>query len=67
MQFVYGYRSYDVRNNLHYDKEKNIIYHTASIGIVYNTRDKKRPQKFYLDHSDDIISCDVFENKVATG
>jgi len=41
MEFVYGYRSYDVRNNLHYDKDKNIVYHTAAIGISYTKRNKR--------------------------
>lgn len=35
---VYGFRSYDTRNNIKYNLEKNIVYHTAALGIVQKAR-----------------------------
>ena len=34
LEFVHGYRCHETRNNLHYTKNGNFIYHTAAIGIV---------------------------------
>lgn len=37
LELVFGYRGNDCRNNVHYLNEgADIIYHTASIGIVLN-------------------------------
>jgi hypothetical protein len=34
LNYVFGYRSFDCRNNVKYDSQGRIIYHQASIGIV---------------------------------
>lgn len=63
---VYGYRSQDVRSNLHYTNSKSeFVYHAASIGIVYDPQTRK--QRFSQAHQDDIISLAVHGNLVATG
>lgn len=36
IDFVYGYRAKDCRNNLKYLKNGNIVYHAAALGIVHN-------------------------------
>lgn len=65
LEFVHGYRCHDSRNNLKYAATGEIVYHTAGVGIVYDP--KNRTQKFFMEHSDDIICLDLFENMVITG
>ena len=65
LEFVHGYRCHDARNNLRYAPNQNLVYHTAGVGIVLDA--KARKQEFFMEHSDDIICLDVFENMVATG
>ncbi|GBG25699.1 Echinoderm microtubule-associated protein-like 1 [Hondaea fermentalgiana] len=48
LDFVYGHRSHDVRNNLRYNCIGQIVYFGAAVGIVY---DKARhEQAFYMGH-----------------
>ncbi|XP_034041299.1 echinoderm microtubule-associated protein-like 6 [Thalassophryne amazonica] len=54
LDWVYGYRGHQCRNNLYYTAGKEVVYFVAGVGVVYNTRDHS--QRFYLGHSDDIIS-----------
>lgn len=65
LEFVHGYRCHDARNNLKYSPSGDIVYHTAAVGIVFDA--KTRTQKFFMEHSDDIICLDVYENLVITG
>lgn len=55
LEWVYGYRGHQCRNNLFYTASGEVVYFVAGVGVVYNTADKK--QRFYLGHSDDIIRC----------
>jgi len=64
MKHIFGYRSYDCRNNIKFDNKGNIVYHQGSIGIVMN---KKKQQSFLNEHKDDIVCLDVNENLVVTG
>ncbi|KAM7375781.1 hypothetical protein PAMP_005553 [Pampus punctatissimus] len=57
LEWVYGYRGHQCRNNLYYTAAKEIVYFVAGVGVVYNTREHK--QKFYLGHNDDIIRVSV--------
>ena len=51
---VYGYRGHDTRNNLWYTTSPSeIVFHVAAAGVVLNT--KNNTQKFYLEHTDDIV------------
>uniref|UniRef100_A0AAZ1Y3K4 EML-like second beta-propeller domain-containing protein n=1 Tax=Oreochromis aureus TaxID=47969 RepID=A0AAZ1Y3K4_OREAU len=71
LELVFGYRGNDCRNNVHYLNEgTDIIYHTASVGIVLNLTTSC--QSFYVEHSDDILCLTInqhpkFPNVVATG
>uniref|UniRef100_A0A3Q2XCV2 EMAP like 5 n=1 Tax=Hippocampus comes TaxID=109280 RepID=A0A3Q2XCV2_HIPCM len=67
LEWVYGYRGHQCRNNLYYTAAKEIVYFVAGVGVVYNTREHK--QKFYLGHNDDIISLALHPERVlvATG
>ncbi|XP_078612841.1 echinoderm microtubule-associated protein-like 6 [Branchiostoma floridae x Branchiostoma japonicum] len=53
LKFVHGYRTQDCRNNLHYTRAGEVVYHVAAVGIVYE-RDS-HSQRFYLQHTDDIL------------
>lgn len=53
LEWVYGYRGHQCRNNLYYTVGKEVVYFVAGVGVVYNTRDHS--QKFFLGHNDDII------------
>jgi echinoderm microtubule-associated protein-like 5 len=65
--YVYGYRSYDTRNNLGYNSQGDVVYHTAACGIVLNK--KANTMRVSTDHNDDITCLDVNPGKglVATG
>ncbi|XP_053730292.1 echinoderm microtubule-associated protein-like 6 isoform X1 [Synchiropus splendidus] len=67
LDWVYGYRGHQCRNNLYYTAGKEVVYFVAGVGVVYNTRD--HTQKFYLGHNDDIISLALHPERslVATG
>ncbi|CAH3196152.1 unnamed protein product [Porites evermanni] len=67
LEWVYGYRGHQCRNNLYYTGAKEIVYFVAGVGVVYNTRDNS--QRFFLGHNDDIISLALHPDKqlVATG
>lgn len=53
LEWVYGYRGHQCRNNLVYSATNEIVYFVAGVGVVYNTRDHS--QRFFLGHNDDII------------
>ncbi|BFZ11617.1 hypothetical protein BsWGS_14656 [Bradybaena similaris] len=54
LEWVYGYRGHQCRNNLYYTANKDVVYFVAGAGIVYSTREHK--QRFFLGHNDDIVS-----------
>lgn len=65
LEYVYGYRCHDTRNNISYAPSGDLIYHTAALGIVMNK--KTNTQKFFFGHYDDITCLTTFDNLVATG
>jgi WD40 repeat protein len=76
IDYVYGYRAIDSRNNVFYTAKSNeIVYMTAALGIVLNT--DTNTQRFFgggdktklKGHDDDITALAVHPNKqyVATG
>jgi len=71
LEHIFGYRGFDCRDNLYYIADgTKIVYHAAGAGIVYDVQSGQ--QKFYLEHTDDIISLTVnqhhkYQNVVATG
>lgn len=58
LEWVYGYRGHQCRNNLYYTSSKEIVYFVAGVGVVYNTRENS--QQFFLGHNDDIIRFVMF-------
>ncbi|WAR18910.1 EMAL6-like protein [Mya arenaria] len=66
LEWVYGYRGHQCRNNLFYTGAKDIVYFVAGVGIVYNPRENR--QRFFLGHDDDIfLTLHPDKNQVATG
>ncbi|XP_041920805.1 echinoderm microtubule-associated protein-like 6 isoform X3 [Alosa alosa] len=67
LEWIYGYRGHQCRNNLYYTAGKEVVYFVAGVGVVYNTRE--HTQKFFLGHNDDIISLALHPERslVATG
>ena len=67
LEYVYGYRCHDVRNNLYYLADGRIVFHTAAVGIVMDT--KKNTQQFFFGHKDDILAIALHPDgkTVATG
>ncbi|KAJ5074830.1 hypothetical protein M0811_07873 [Anaeramoeba ignava] len=53
LEFVYGYKATNSRNNLHFTSSGEIIYFAAAIPIIYNL--KTKTQKFFYGHSSEII------------
>ena len=68
LDWVYGYRSYDVRNNLRYlDDTKEIVFPCAAVVVLFNPI--VRSQHFLQGHDDDIVSLDVSSDgtQIVTG
>lgn len=55
LEWVYGYRGHQCRNNLFYTKEDELVYFVAGVGVVLNLQERR--QKFFLGHNDDILRC----------
>lgn len=39
LEYVYGYRCQDSRQNVYYNADGNIVYITASLGVILNKAD----------------------------
>jgi hypothetical protein len=65
LEYVHGFRCWDTRNNIYYNPEGRLVYHTAELGIRLDTETNK--QDFVLENHDDIMSFDTFQNLSATG
>jgi microtubule-associated protein-like 6 len=66
LEFIYGYRGFDCRNNLFYvtlpaNNGRFILYYAAALGILYDC--KKRKQTYFRGHNDDVLSMAVCEVK----
>ena len=53
LEWVFGYRGHQCRNNLVYNKSGKLVYFVAGVGVVFDPLTKK--QNFFLGHKDDII------------
>lgn len=65
---MYGFRSFDTRNNLKYfstNSSDELVYHHGAIGICLDPM--KNTQRFFLEHTDDITCLDVSDNYAVTG
>eukprot|EP00111_Clytia_hemisphaerica_P009365 TCONS_00027488-protein len=67
LEWVYGYRGHQCRNNLFYTSKQEIVYFVAGVGVVYEPRYQK--QRFFFGHDDDILSLALHPEGrlVATG
>ena len=67
LEYVYGYRAKDMKNNCRLLKNGKIVYNAAALGIVMDI--EKNTQKFFDDHGDDVTSIAVHPDGVlvATG
>jgi WD40 repeat protein len=67
LDWVYGYRSRDVKNNIGMLSDGSIVYNAAAVGIVYDPSDHL--QRHFIRHTDDILSIAFSPDKklVATG
>ncbi|PAA85883.1 hypothetical protein BOX15_Mlig016715g1 [Macrostomum lignano] len=67
LEWVYGYRSHQCRNNALYNARDEIVYFVAGVGIVLNAEEKT--QRYFLGHDDDIVSLVLHPQKIlaATG
>lgn len=67
LEFVYGYRCHDARNNLRYIDGDKFAFHTAALGIVMDP--KKNTQKFHWEHKDDVHAMAIHPDGkiIATG
>lgn len=57
LEYVFGYRCHDTRNNLRFANDGKLVYHTAGVGIVMDTQ--TNTQKFFRDHKSDILCLAV--------
>ena len=53
LEWVYGYRGHQCRNNLFYTNKNEIVYFIAGVGVVLEPRYQK--QRFFFGHDDDIL------------
>ena len=52
LDWVYGYRGRDTRNNLHVLARGELVYYVASVAIVYDRKHER--QLHYKEHTEDI-------------
>ncbi|OMJ72735.1 hypothetical protein SteCoe_28741 [Stentor coeruleus] len=76
LEYAYGYRCFDARQNLYYTSDPNcIVYMTAAIGVVLNKSTNTQqifgggPVTSDYGHTDDITSLAIHPHKdiIATG
>lgn len=61
LEYVYGYRTKDMRNNLYYLKDGKVLYNAAALGIVLDV--ENNTQTFFTEHIDDITAIDLSPDK----
>ena len=77
LEYVFGYRAEDSRNNLFYNKEGNIVYMTACLGVILNKRTndqtffggievehhEKQSARDLFNHTNDIMAMEVSNDR----
>ncbi|XP_069172867.1 echinoderm microtubule-associated protein-like 5 isoform X2 [Procambarus clarkii] len=57
LQHVFGIHAHECRNNAHWLKTRQVVYHVAAIGVVCEPT--TGAQRHYLHHTDDILCLAV--------
>ncbi|XP_042240211.1 echinoderm microtubule-associated protein-like 6 isoform X2 [Homarus americanus] len=57
IKHVFGYHAHECRNNAHWLKDGQVVYHVAAIGVAIDP--STGVQKHYLHHTDDILCLAV--------
>nr|CAH8834009.1 unnamed protein product [Trichobilharzia regenti] len=67
LEWIYGYRGRDCRNNLYYLPTGELIYFVAATVVLYNI--EEQCQRHYLEHTDDVKCIAIHPDRitVATG
>ena len=61
LEYVHGYRGHDTRQNVFYNRDGKIVWHTAAVGIVYDK--ETHEQRFLQGHDDDILCMAMAPDK----
>jgi len=62
LDWAYGYRGKDCRNNLLLLGSGEVVYFTASVCVIYDV--DTASQRHYVEHTDDVKSIAVHPDKV---
>uniref|UniRef100_A0A5K3ESF0 WD_REPEATS_REGION domain-containing protein n=1 Tax=Mesocestoides corti TaxID=53468 RepID=A0A5K3ESF0_MESCO len=62
LEWVYGYRGRDCRNNVYLLPTGEVIYFVAAVVVLYNI--EQHSQRHYLGHNDDIKCIAVHPDKI---
>jgi len=54
LEWVYGYRAKDSKNNIQIMKDGALAYNAAALGVIYNPADHS--QRFFNMHNDDVTA-----------
>lgn len=65
LEYVYGYRCFDTRNNLFWNGASSIVFHTAAVGVMMDISSNK--QFFNFNNTDDILCMAKYGKYIATG
>lgn len=65
LEYVYGYRCHDVRNNIFFNPDDKIIFHSSQVGIQLDYQAKQ--QKFIMQETHEIVCMDTHGCWTATG
>ena len=67
LDWIYGYRGHQCRNNVYYLATGEIVYFVAAAAVIYHP--VKKSQRYFIEHTDDIISLALHPDQktVATG
>jgi len=60
LQWVYGYRGKDSRDNLFLLSSGELVYNMAGVIVLYNV--KTNTQRHYVEHTDDVKCVSVHQN-----
>jgi hypothetical protein len=65
LEYVYGFRCHDSRNNIFYNSQGKLIYHVAQVGIQLDTLENK--MQFVTQNQDDILCISCHNEYTVTG